>query len=340
LAVSSFAGMIAGGGDMRTRAVAVLVAMAAMQGAIADARPPTPVIMDQDGAVDDMVALALLLKSPAVDLRAVTLTPADSYLGPATAVAQRLVARLGKPGITIAQGHSEGLNRFPADWRRDHAGMLSASALKGVKPAPVAAEDAPHSLVRLLSGTTRYTIVETGPLTNVADALRLKPSIARNIARIYVMGGALRVKGNVEQAGHDGSAEWNMFNQPEAAAEVMASGVPITLVPLDATNHVPMTAAFIDRLAQRPGAGARFAAQAMRRATADYPGEYYFWDPLTAAALIDPTVVTLAARKVKVVTSGRSQGRTVEAPDGVPVQAAVDADRAKLERLFLDVLGR
>ncbi|THD76251.1 MAG: ABC transporter substrate-binding protein [Phenylobacterium sp.] len=304
---------------------------------------PTDVIVDEDGAVDDLFALSLLLKSDAVRVRAVTISPADSYLAPATLATQLILDRLGARGVSIAQGHSEGLNPFPAAWRRDHAGVLDVAALKGLRPSgrnPVVAEDAAHHLARLLSGPGTYTIVETGPLTNIADALRLKPAIRAHIRRIYVMGGAVRVKGNAEPPGADGSAEWNFYNQPRAAAAVLGSGVPITLVPLDASNRVPMTLGFADRLAARPSAAAQLTAQMLRPAIAEYPDEYYFWDPLTAAVLLDPGVATWKTLRLRVVTQGLSQGRTVEAADGAAVQVAVDADRAKVEALFLAALGR
>jgi purine nucleosidase len=325
--------------------LAAVLALAAPLGAAAQTRTahPTPVIMDHDGAVDDLVALSLLLSSSQIRLRAVTVTPADSYLGPATRGTRLVLDRLGARGVTIARGHSEGINPFPAAWRQEHAGILDAPVLKGAGAGAanrVVSEDAPHHLVRLLSGRARYTIVETGPLTNIADALRLKPAIARNIVRIYAMGGAVRVKGNVDQPGHDGSAEWNFYNQPRAAAAVLASGVPITLVTLDATNKVPMTRRFVEQLAARPGAAARLAAEMQLPAIRQFPDEYYFWDPLTAAVLLDPSLVTVKTLKLKVLTQGRAQGRTVEAADGAPVQVALDADQAKVEALFLDLLGR
>jgi purine nucleosidase len=330
---------------MRRLLLPLVMALLAPLGASAQtpSADPPDVIVDHDGAVDDIVALALLLKSPAVHVRAVTVTPADSYLEPATRATKYALDLLGAHGVTIAQGHAEGTNPFPADWRRSAGDVLNAPAFRAMRAEPsnrLAAEDAPHHLVRLLSGRKPYVILETGPLSNIADALRLDPTIRRNIARIYVMGGAVRVKGNVEQPGHDGSAEWNLYNQPRAAAEVVASGIAITLVPLDATNRVPLSRRFIDVLGARPTIAAQLAAQMMRPAIAQYPGEYYFWDTLTAAVLLDPSLVTLKTLKLKVITEGPSQGRTVEDPDGAPVQVAVDSDPAKVEALFLEVLGR
>jgi purine nucleosidase len=318
-------------------AFALVIPMGVHSAAVRD------VIIDHDGGVDDLIAISLLMRSPSVHVRAITICPADSYLSPATRATQLFIDRLGGKNITIAQGHSEGTNPFPAKWRQDAAHVPGIKALAGLQPTganPLVTEDAPHHLVRLLSGAGSYTLLETGPLTNVADALKINPSIGKHIQRIFVMGGAVRVPGNVEQKGHDNSAEWNIFNQPQAAAEVFRSGIPITLIPLDATNKVPMTRRFLDKLATQPAAASELAVQAWRLVVTEGTTGYYFWDPLTAAALLDPSVVSTERLRLRVDTIGASQGRTVEDPHGSPIEVAVDASREKVEKMFLQILGR
>jgi purine nucleosidase len=301
------------------------------------------VFIDHDGDVDDLIAISLLLKSPSVRVRGIAVCPGNSYLESATRATQLLLERLGARNIPVAQGHSEGINPFPAKWRNDAARVLGVPQLASIsaKSNPVVSADAPHFLAKALSANGEYTILETGPLTNVADALRLDPSIKKHISRIFVMGGAVRVKGNVEQKGHDGSAEWNFFNQPQAAAEVIRSGIPITLVSLDATNRTPLTRAFLDRLARQPSAASQLAAQSWRLVV-DATGneQYYFWDTLTGAALLDPGVVKTERLKIQVITTGASQGRTVEDPGGTPVDVALDTNRERVEQMFLTLLGK
>jgi purine nucleosidase len=307
---------------------------------------PLNVIVDQDGGVDDMIAISLLMKSPAVRVRAITICPADSYLEPATRLTQLFVDRVGGRDIAIAQGHNEGINPFPDAWRRDAARALDIPAFTGLTPGqlnPVVKDDAAHRIAGMLSGGTKYTILATGPMTNIADALELNPSIKDNVTRIYVMGGAMRVKGNVEQPGHDGSAEWNIFNHAKAADAVVRSGIPITLIPLDATNHVPLTPAFLDRLRAQPSVASQLAVQAWGVTYSQQQQgvtPYYFWDTLTAAALLDRTLVTLTHMKIRVVTDGASQGRTLEDPSGTSIEVALDASQSAVERTFIDVLNR
>jgi len=302
------------------------------------------VLIDNDGDVDDLIAVSLLLRSPSVRVRGIGICPGDSYLEPATRATQLFLERLGARGIPIAQGHSAGLNPFPAQWRSDAARVLGVPQLASVstKSNPVVSDDAPHFLAKALAGGGEYTILETGPLTNVADALRLDPSIKKHISRIFVMGGAVRVRGNVKQKGFDGSAEWNFFNQPQAAADVIRSGIPITLVSLDATNRTPLTRAFLNRLERQPSAASQLAAQSWRLVVGQMGNEpYYFWDTLTAATLLDSSVVRTERVRLRVVTAGASQGRSVEDPGGgAPVDVAVDANRERVEQMFLTLLGK
>jgi pyrimidine-specific ribonucleoside hydrolase len=99
------------------------------------------------------------------------------------------------------------------------------------------------------------TIVALGPLTNLAEALLAQPALAGRIARIVIMGGAWRVPGNIQALSpkiDNPHAEWNIFCDPYAADVVLRCGAPITLVPLDATDQVPLTDDLVQRLAAGP----------------------------------------------------------------------------------------
>jgi purine nucleosidase len=316
-----------------------LLIIAFFTGACAHSRR-VDVVVDHDGGVDDLMAISLLMKSGTARVRAIAISPANSYLEPATRATQLFVDRLGGDGIRIAQGRNEGINPFPDEWRREAARMLDTRALAGAHPTarnPVVESDAPHFLAELLS-TGRFVILETGPMTNIAAALRINPAIKDHISRIYLMGGAVRVPGNVTEKGHDESAEWNVFNNPAAAEEVLRSGIPMTWIPLDATNHVPLTPSFLDRLAAQPSAASQLAAQSWELIRNVYP--YYFWDTLAAAALVDSSIVELQQMRIQIVTTGASQGRTIEDANGWPADVAVGANQARVEKMFLEILGR
>ena len=109
---------------------------------------------------------------------------------------------------------------------------------------------------------------------------------------VYIMGGAFDVPGNIalSKVGIDNTvAEWNIFIDPHAAAVVLKSGIPVTFVPLDATNQAPITEDFYNRLGkERSTRAAEFVYRLLTRQF-DFirAGLYWFWDPLTAVISTD-----------------------------------------------------
>lgn len=323
------------------------VVLAALGGAAACHAPvktsePDRILIDHDAGAEDLIAMTMLVRSAPEDVMAVTVSPADSLPESAMSATRNVLAAIGASAVPVFASALEGANHFPDDWRKDAGRVLALRSVAGVTShATVNTEDAPHAIARMLATGGPVTIVETGPLSNIAAALALDPSIVKRITRIVVMGGALRTAGNVDQPGHDGTAEWNIYNDPAAAAAVLSAGVPMTLIPLDATNKMPVTSAFIEQVIAQRSVASRFAADAWSLGSEQIKaGQYYFWDTLTAAAAIDPWTVTTEAVHVRVITSGTSQGRIVEDPNGKAIQVALSVDRAKAEQVILSMLAR
>lgn len=301
---------------------------------------PLPVIHDHDGNMDDLIALAMLAADRNVDLRATTLCPADCYPEPTGQAVEKLLTLLGRTNILFAAGDEKGINPFPHAFRKRTNDLPSLPILRDIHEIAVkrsGTETAPQLLARLLSGGELYDLIETGPLTNVADAIALDPEIVHNIHRLWVMGGALRVGGNVERPGHDGSAEWNFFNHPKAANEVFSRKVPITLVALDVTNTLPLTQRFLERLKKQAEFPlSRFAREAWGLVLHDRQNPYYLWDVLTVAAYLRPGLFRMEKARVRIIRDGPSQGRSVECSDGHEVDFAASIDREEAEQFFLD----
>lgn len=249
-----------------------------------------------------------------------------------------LLNELNQPAVPVACGPDEPLDGgtpFPAAWR------ASSDDRYGVALAQVAGEpqgDAVATLIRVLRDSPEpVTLLTLGPQTNLASALRTDGRVAGQVARNVAMGGALDVPGNGTPEGGPAPAEWNFLADPVAAAEVIASGIPTTLIPLDATNDVPLTRDFVDRLAIREAGPANLAAELL--AKNQYAvGVDYLWDQLAAVALLDPSVIELEEARVAVETQGPSMGRTVRGAAGTPVTVATGADRAAFEAHLIDGL--
>jgi len=206
-----------------------------------DAKTETiPVLMDHDGGMpDDYLALALVLTMSNVKLLGVAVTPADSYLEAALNGTRKILGFFGN-NAPVAASAARGVHPFPAAWRKTSGEMdrlLTGPSFAIEKHPKAVAEPADQFLVSSLrSAAEPVTILATGPLSNIAAALDLAPEIESKIRELVWMGGALQVKGNVEQDDHDGTAEWNSYWDPPAVARVWRSKIPITLCPLDVTK--------------------------------------------------------------------------------------------------------
>lgn len=310
---------------------------------LADLR--TPVILDYSPTVSDAGALVFLAVHPDLRLIGVTLPgPGESHCEFGVAHTRGALAALGRSDVAVACGTDEGygrLNPFPADWRQNADTIDLPEAEAGDAPLPVAL------LADLIAASARpVEIVAVGPLTNLALLLDAHPEVADRIAGITIMGGAVDVPGNVPPfawASANEHAEVNFWVDPAAAARVIASEVPITLVPLDATNYVPVDAKFRSALLSTPMSPAsELLGGVWRNAPEWIQGGYYLWDELAAAVLADSSLVEFETRVLVVdVVDDEVAGWSREDPSGTPVRVALSADRIAFETLFLaTVLGR
>jgi pyrimidine-specific ribonucleoside hydrolase len=314
-------------------------------------RPPKenalPVVIDTDMAADDWMAILYLLMRSDVDVLAITVTGAgEAHCGPGTRNALDLAALAGRPEISVSCGRETplaGQHTFPVEWRDRVDNLLGLSLPEN--PGIATAESAPEMLDRIIQNSPQpIHLLVLGPLTNVAEAISDNPTIVDNIAMITVMGGAVRVPGNVgvsSQIEND-VAEWNIYVDPSAAAQVFRSGAPITLIPLDATSQVPVSLKFYNRMkSDRTTSVAEFVFRVLA-AQEDYvrSGVYYFWDPLAAAAIRGEDLFSFQELSLEVVvTEGPQSGWTRESETGSPVRVAMTADRERFDDLFLDVLN-
>ena len=305
---------------------------------------PMPVIIDTDMAVDDWMAILYLLQHPDVNVLAVTVSgTGEAHCEPGIRNAMNLLALAGNPEIPLACGRETpllGTNVFPTAWRTGVDAMMGIDLPQN--PNPPLETGAVDLLRQTISESPEdVTLVTLGPVTTIAELLQADPALTERIAMIYVMGGAVDVPGNVFQNGNT-TAEWNIFVDPLAAAQMVESGVPVTFIPLDATNSAPLTMQFYDRLNEdRTTAEAEFVFQAVSSQIGfAESGMWYFWDPMAAAVATDESLVTLEDRTVVVVTEeGPEFGRVQATDDGYPVRVAVNADGARFEQLFLNVLN-
>ncbi|MBF8290369.1 MAG: rihA [Chloroflexi bacterium] len=297
---------------------------------------PRAILIDTDLGVDDILAIPVLLRDPAVDVRAITVAgTGEVRCGAGTRNLRLLLAAFGALDIPVGCGRqATGQNgrEFPFAWRD------GADAFYGMDMPPlgVVNGDVPATMLiadLIFSSPTPLTIVALGPWTNLADAFAVNPSLVPKIAGIHAMAGAIDVPGNVEVDGMtpaDG-VEWNVGADPDAFAAVLALDVLVTLVPLDATKDVPVPADIATRLAtDHDAAGADFAYELyLRNPFLSTPGNFW-WDTLAALALTAPDLVTWEDATVSVTPTGTQAGRIMRMASGRPITfaSAADTDRS------------
>jgi purine nucleosidase len=178
------------------------------------------------------------------------------------------------------------------------------------------------------------TLIALGPLTNVALALKEDAAAIGRVGRVVAMGGAVDVPGNVTP-----TAEFNMNVDPEAAHRVLAAGLPLDIVPLDATRQAVLPRAGMRAtLARSTGPVAAriqaFSERGFRISHADGEAGMALHDPLAVAVAIDPSLVKWEAVRLAVGPDGEMQ-RAGGAPN---CRIAKSVDRDRFIRLFLDRL--
>lgn len=287
--------------------------------------PKELVLMSHDGGVDDYLSTILLLTMEQMEVLGIVVTAADCYIEPAVSATRKILDLMGRSEITVAESTVRGLNPFPRIFRRDsftvdHFPILNE---QDTVKAPLATETGQAFMARVLrEAPAPVTVLETGPLSTLAAALDLDPSIEAKIKCLLWMGGALNVRGNIDpimEGGQDMSAEWNVYWDPPAAHRVWQTNIPVVMCPLDITNNVPVTSAFVRQIArQRRFPLSDFAGQCYALVTHQ---DYFFWDVLTTAYLGRPDLFTTREWEVSIIPTGLSQGRTAVTPGGKRVTA-------------------
>jgi inosine-uridine nucleoside N-ribohydrolase len=304
------------------------------------AQDPVPVIIDSDMTADDWMATLLLLNDPDFSVKAITVAGtgfAYCDAGVQAALGLLALAEYGEVPVSCgAESPLMGENAPPAEWRTTIEMVEGLGLPEGGDPVQ---QDAVALFTSVIQDSPDpVTVLALGPLTNVGAALEATPALAQNIEMIYVMGGAVDVEGSFVSE-ENTAAEWNIYCDPHGARLTFESGAPITLVPLDATNEVPVTPEFVAQLeAGKATPEAEFVATLLaNNAESIEAGEYYFWDPLAAAVMSDPGLVTLTPRDVTVIDipGAPDDGRTKPVANGSEILVATAPDGDALEALLI-----
>lgn len=297
---------------------------------------PTPLIIDDDGSQDGMTAIAYMLANPKFDVQAITISQGIARPEIFDDNLLKMLDRLGDLDIPVGVGRStplEGNNQFP-DFIRDESDTFWSPFISLPEATPdVATEDAVDLIIETIKNSPEpVAILATGPLTNIAEALRRDPTIIDNIEIVQVMGGAVFTEGNLPVLpdppfSTNTTAEFNIWIDPVAAQYVLDAaekGLKIQLTPLDATNQIEFDRedyqAWLDTGTPESIIAAEFLDYALEVIQSDNDPNPV-WDLVAAINLSEPDFSAETPLHIDIDTEsapGETQGTTVAVPELPP----------------------
>lgn len=301
-------------------------------------------IFDSDGGVDDAQALILLVANGKVpDL----ITTVFGNVGRDQATTNLLAvnAMLGV-SIPVHRGADRPLTQPIIDAKYVHGDDGLGGAPRPAKQEAHTSDDAIGVLIRTFKAAAakgeKADILMIGPLTNLALALRLDPSIVDGIGTLTVMGGNVYGRGNTTPA-----AEFNIYADPEGAHVVLTAGIETVVIPWEPCLTHFMDGAKVDEMfAAIPASPLKTFSEALQRHAREngvrrgLPDQFLYVDPLAAAVVLDPSMVTksIVASSSVELAPGLTRGMTLVDPSGrlgtPKITFVEEVDVAKVDALY------
>ncbi|HLJ98582.1 MAG TPA: nucleoside hydrolase [Streptosporangiaceae bacterium] len=278
------------------------------------------VILDCDPGIDDALAIAFAHAHPGIDLLGLTTVAGNVGLARTTQNALAVAEFVGAAGLPVTAGAVTPLIRPALDAR----GVHGESGLGGADlPSPTTRPAHGHAIDYIIetvrSQPGEVTLVATGPLTNIALAVRKAPDLPGLVRDFVIMGGSSG-RGNVTPA-----AEYNMWADPEAASIVFGAGWTVRVLGLDVTLRTGAHAQVLARMSELGPLGRELLVPALEQyRSVSEPGGPAVHDVCALVYVADPAIFTMVPASVDVETTGRlTSGMTVTSFDAENHNAAI-----------------
>ncbi len=290
---------------------------------------PRKVILDCDPGIDDAFAILFACGHPGLDLCGITTVAGNVGVDQATANALSVCEFIGRADVPVVPGSPAPLLRPFLDARLVHGESgLGKARLPAARGGPRDGHAMDFLIERISAAPGEITLVATGPLTNIALAVRRHPPLARQVADFVIMGGSAG-RGNVTPA-----AEFNIACDPEAAAIVFGAGWRVTMAGLDVTLQARATSDVRDRMRALGRLGSELLLPGLGGYSSVASGGQPVHDVCAVALVAAPDLFGCQPARVEVEVAGRwTSGMTVtdfQAPDG---------DQNALVAMSLDAAG-
>jgi purine nucleosidase len=274
----------------------------------------TPIILDCDPGIDDALAIAFAHGHPGIDLVGVTTVAGNVGLARTTTNSLAVCEYVGAAGTPVTPGCAAPLLRPAQDAREVHGESgLGGAVLPEAAAGPAAGHAIDYIIDTVRADPGQITLVATGPLTNIALAVKREPRLTDWVREFVIMGGSAG-RGNVTPA-----AEYNIWADPEAAAVVFQAGWTVVMLGLDVTLRTGATPAVLQRMRDLGSLGTELLLPALEQyRSVSEPSGPPVHDVCAVAWVAQAGLFGLVPARVQVETSGQlTSGMTVtdfEAP--------------------------
>ncbi|MBV9206718.1 MAG: nucleoside hydrolase [Actinobacteria bacterium] len=292
----------------------------------------TRIILDCDPGIDDALAITFAHGHPDLELAGLTTVAGNVGLAQTTANALAVCEFIGAAGTPVTAGCAGPLLRPALDARQVHGDSgLGGAVLPAAAAGPGAGHAVDYIIDTVRASPGEITLVATGPLTNIALAVRREPRLAGWVRGFVIMGGSAG-RGNVTPA-----AEFNMWADPEAAAVAFRAGWTVTVLGLDVTLRTGASPAVLRRMGELGPLGRQLLLPALEQyKSVRGPSGPAVHDVCAVAWVAEPELFGLVPARVEVETTGQlTAGMTVTDFDvpGDAVNARV-ATQIDVERFW------
>jgi purine nucleosidase len=337
-----------------------------LTGSLCTCQERRKIIIDQDEsgpAGSDLQSTLLLIQSPHTDVMGITVVTGDMWLREEVAHTLRMLELIGRTDIPVMSGAEYPLVRRKEEtekWQEQFGRVAWLGAwmpqtyhppeeigeLKEGNPKTKASqEDAAHFLARMARQfPNQLTIYEGGPMTNLALAISIDPQFPGMVKELIFMGGSLNPQTDDPEFSNQPRHEFNLWFDPEAAHIVLrAKWNKIVCTPVDISLKTSMSQELLDRVKRSTSPAASYIG----KYTVVHKNDY-LWDELTAAAWLDPTIITKMETRFLDVDLDRGAGYgnlltwgEEDKPQRAvrPVEIQLDLDTAKLYELIVSLLS-
>jgi len=330
------------------------------------AQPRRKIIINEDCSGpggSNMQTVAMLLQSPQVEVLGVTVVSGDQWRDEEVAHTLRLLEIMGRTDIPVVPGALYPLVRSREEsqlWQQRYGKVAYAGAWdnrwwheanvipslpEGQPTTKAADEDAPHFIIRMVH---RYphevTIYEGGPMTNLALAIAIDPSVPELAQELVFMGGSLAPQTDYPEFRENPRHEFNFWFDPESAHAVLrARWKKIVCTPTDISIKTLLTKALVRQIDTAGTPLAHYIARFYQ----ENLGADFMWDELAAAAWLDPAIITKRERRYMSVDIDHSAGygNTLTWSENdqpkvavQPVEIQLDVDKEKFYRMFIGLV--